>query len=118
MFHTILFNLCLGNSIEGDFPIMGRKGKTKGTLNIRVQYNPVASIQHSYEVAGSYFTMSKGNRVRLYQDAHCAPPHMVPYFAQMQLPPDHTSFSSDSQGSPSYHPASCWKDLYEAIQVN
>ena len=96
---------------------MGRKGKTKGTLNLRVQFIPVSSIQKSYNVTGSYFTMSKGNRVRLYQDAHCSQPHTVPHFAQMQLPPNHISYSSDSQGSPYYHPASCWKDLYEAIQV-
>ena len=112
-----MFVLCLGGSIEGSFPIMGRKGKVKGTLNLRVQYIPVASIQKSYDVAGSYFTMSKGNRVRLYQDAHCSPPHTVPHFAQMQLPPGYTSFSSDPINSPYYHPASCWKDLYEAIMV-
>ena len=109
--------LFLGNQIEGDFPILGRKGKTKGTLNLRVKYIPVASLQNSYEVAGSYFNMSQGNRVRMYQTAHCGPPHTVPHFAQIQLPPGYTSFSSNAQYAPFYHPASCWKDLYEAIQV-
>lgn len=96
---------------------MGRKGKTKGTLNLRVQYIPVASLQKSYQVSGSYFNMSQGNRVKLYQDAHCGPPHTVPHFAQIQLPPGYTSFSSDAQYAPYYHPASCWKDLYEALMV-
>ena len=81
------------------------------------KYIPVASIQKSYNIAGSYFPMSKGNRVRLYQDAHCSAPQTVPHFSQMQLPPGYISFSSDPINSPFYHPASCWKDLYEAIQV-
>ena len=82
-----------------------------------MKYIPVASLQNSYEVAGSYFNMSQGNRVRMYQTAHCGPPHTVPHFAQIQLPPGYTSFSSNAQYAPFYHPASCWKDLYEAIQV-
>ena len=96
---------------------MGRKGKTKGTLNLRIQYIPVASIQKSYNVSGSYFNMSKGNRVRLYQDAHCPSPQTVPYFGLMCTPSGYKSHSDDSEGGPFYHPASCWKDLYEAIQV-
>ena len=82
-----------------------------------MKYIPVASLQKSYQVAGSYFNMSQGNRVKLYQDAHCGPPHTVPHFSQIQLPPGYTSFSSDAQYAPYYHPASCWKDLYEALMV-
>ena len=115
MFFYILH---LGNAIEGTFPIMSRKEKEKGTLNLRVQYIPLASISKSYDVPGSYFTMKKGNRVRMYQDAHCCSPNYVPHFAQMQLPPGFISHSSDSKDSSYYHPASCWKDLYEAIQVH
>lgn len=97
---------------------MSKKGNEKGTLNLRVQYIPLASIPKSYEKVGSYFTMSKGNRVRMYQDAHCSSAETVPHFAQMQLPPGFISHSSDSKDSSYYHPASCWKDLYEAIQVH
>ena len=106
-----------GDCIEGSFPIINRKDKANGTLNIRAQYIPVMFQQPSYKITGSYFTVSKGNRVRLYQDAHCSPPQNVPHFSQMQLPPGYTSFSSDPQFGPFYHPASCWRDLYDAIQV-
>ena len=97
---------------------MNRKDKENGALNLRVQYIPLASIPKAYELSGSYFTMSKGNRVRMYQDAHCSSAQTVPHFAQMQLLPGFISHSSDSNDSQYYHPASCWKDLYEAIQVH
>ena len=96
---------------------MGRKGNERGTLSLRAQYIPVASKPKSYELANSYFNVSKGNRVRMYQDAHCPAPQAVPYFSQIQLPPGLVSHSDSNLGGPCYHPASCWKDIYEAIQV-
>ena len=109
--------LLSGSTIEGEFPILSRKGKERGTLTLRVQYTPLASIPKSYELENSYFQVSTGNRVTMYQDAHCPPPNIMPQFGLMQLPPGLQSTSSTKQNHPLYHPASCWRDLYEAIQV-
>uniref|UniRef100_A0A2P2L0H9 phospholipase D n=1 Tax=Rhizophora mucronata TaxID=61149 RepID=A0A2P2L0H9_RHIMU len=105
--------LCLGNKIEGSFPILGANGKpckTGSALSLSIQFTPMEKMsiyKHGVGagpdyngVSGTYFPLRKGGRITLYQDAHV----------------HDTSFPNlKLERNVHYEHRSCWLDIFNAI---
>ncbi|XP_074315776.1 phospholipase D gamma 1-like [Silene latifolia] len=104
--------LNLGEKIEGKFPILKSNGKnweTGACLSLSIKYFPIekSALYESgvgsgpdYGVPRTYFPLRKGNRVTLYQDAHCED-GMLP------------NIKLDDEKD--YVHGKCWHDIFNAI---
>ncbi|KAK7078979.1 hypothetical protein SK128_002387 [Halocaridina rubra] len=98
----LAIDLLKGEPVPGFIPLIGKKGKHDGSINIALRYIPVSSITHSLEVPETVFPLRTGCQVKLYQDAHT--PAMPPI----------TDVPGVS-GEP-YVPTQLWIDTADAIE--
>ena len=99
-FDVPVTTLLRGEEVGGWFDlIVGKNGKTKGQVNINIKYIPVTETLSQLE--GTYFPMTSGNSVTLYQDADTP---------QLEI----FRGVTESDGT-QYQATRCWADLYTAL---
>lgn len=102
-----------GERIDGIFPVLGPNGKPcnqGAVLSFSIQYIPVArlTMYHRGVTVGSdckgvpntYFSLRRGGKVTLYQDAH-VPDNCLPNFWL--------------ENGVQYKHGQCWRDVFDAI---
>ncbi|KAJ3682088.1 hypothetical protein LUZ60_014661 [Juncus effusus] len=102
-----------GEKIDGTYPVLESNGKPcnhNAVLSLSVQYIPVSrlSAYHHGVTAGpdfrgvpnTYFSLRKGGRVTLYQDAHVHENSLPDFWLDNGM---------------TYKHGQCWRDIFEAI---
>ncbi|KAJ3687411.1 hypothetical protein LUZ61_016575 [Rhynchospora tenuis] len=102
-----------GDKIDGIFPVLGPNGKPcnqGAVLSFLIQYIPVARLTMYHHgvtvgpdckgVPNTYFSLRRGGKVTLYQDAH-VPDNCLPNFWL--------------ENQVQYKHGQCWRDVFDAI---